>query len=119
MCARDTANDIDCSACHGDGHTSATEVAKVRLPTPDTCGECHEDRVKQYRKGKHAKAWLAMNVMPTTHNLPSALIAGQKRCGGCHKIGEKSADEIQQPRPTASPMAPRRATAATPATPSR
>jgi hypothetical protein len=91
-----SANDIDCSACHGDGHSSASDVAKVLLPTPDTCAECHEERVEQYKNGKHAKAWVAMNVMPTTHNLPSALIAGQKGCGGCHKIGLKTADEIKQ-----------------------
>jgi len=27
-------NDVDCSVCHGDGHTSATDVEKVELPTP-------------------------------------------------------------------------------------
>jgi hypothetical protein len=89
-------NDVDCSECHGDGHMSAADTDQVKLPTPDTCAECHEDRVAQYKKGKHAVAWVAMNVMPTTHAQPMALIEGQKGCGGCHKIGLKTEDEIKQ-----------------------
>lgn len=89
-------NGVDCAACHGQGHTSAADVAKVSLPTPSTCAQCHPERVEQYRKGKHAKAWLAMKVMPTTHALPTALIDGQKGCGGCHKIGEKSEEDLRE-----------------------
>ncbi|RMD88866.1 MAG: cytochrome C, partial [Calditrichaeota bacterium] len=33
---------------------------------------------------------------PTTHWLPMALTEGMKGCGGCHKIGLKSKEEIQQ-----------------------
>ena len=36
-------NDVGCSFCHGDGHTSADDVDKVSLPTPDTCAPCHDD----------------------------------------------------------------------------
>jgi hypothetical protein len=32
--------------------------------------------------------------MPTTHQLPMALTEGQKGCGGCHKIGFKTDEEI-------------------------
>ncbi len=82
--------DVGCDACHGDGHNSADDVANVKLPTPETCAECHEERVEQYKKGKHALAWAAMNAMPTIHAQPTALIDGMKGCGGCHKIGLKS-----------------------------
>ena len=29
-------NKISCSECHGDQHKSAQDVAKVKIPTPDT-----------------------------------------------------------------------------------
>ncbi len=89
-------NDIDCSVCHGDEHSDANDVAKVQIPTPDTCANCHEERVEQFKKGKHAAAWAALNAMPTTHMLPMALTEGMKGCGACHKIGLKTEEEIKQ-----------------------
>ncbi len=62
-------NDIDCSVCHGDGHRDPYDVEKVQIPTPNTCANCHEERVEQFKKGKHAAAWAAMNAMPTIHRL--------------------------------------------------
>lgn len=89
-------NEIDCSVCHGDAHTTADDVEKVTLPTPETCGECHETQVTQYGKGKHAVAWGAMNAMPTAHMQPMALMDGMKGCGGCHKIGSKSVEDLKK-----------------------
>ncbi len=89
-------NDVDCSTCHGDQHTSADDVDKVQLPTPEVCGQCHETQVEQFTKGKHAAAWAAMKAMPTTHALPMALTEGMKGCGGCHKLGLKSEAEIKE-----------------------
>jgi len=89
-------NDVDCSACHGDQHTSAEDVDRVQLPTTDTCYGCHEKQVNQFRKGKHAAAWLAMKVMPATHYQPMVLIEGMKGCGGCHKLGMKTDEEIKK-----------------------
>ncbi|MHC4818882.1 MAG: multiheme c-type cytochrome [Planctomycetota bacterium] len=87
--------DVDCAACHGEGHVSASDVAKVKIPTPATCAECHEERVKQFKQGKHALAWAAMKAMPTAHWQPQALMEGMKGCGGCHKIGLKTEAEIK------------------------
>jgi len=89
-------NEVDCSACHGDAHKTATDVANVKIPTPETCEDCHETQVKQFKSGKHAFAWAAMNAMPTTHWQPMALMEGMKGCGGCHKIGLKTGEEIQK-----------------------
>ncbi len=89
-------NEVDCSACHGEEHKSAADVEKVQLPTPETCAECHEERVEQYKKGKHAVAWAAMKAMPTAHMQPMALMDGMKGCGGCHKIGLKTEEEIKE-----------------------
>ncbi len=81
--------EVACDACHGDKHSSASDVDKVSLPTPETCAECHAQRVEEFKKGKHAAAWAALKAMPTTHAAPMALIDGLKGCGGCHKIGLK------------------------------
>jgi len=89
-------NKIDCSECHGRDHKSAKDVAKVRIPTPDTCSTCHEKRVKEFKAGKHAFGWAAMKAMPTAHWQPMALMEGMKGCGGCHKIGLKSETEIKE-----------------------
>ncbi len=89
-------NEVTCSTCHGDRHTSAKDVAYVNIPTPETCANCHEDQVNQFKKGKHAFAWAAMKAMPTIHNQPMALTEGMKGCGGCHKLGLKTEEEIKQ-----------------------
>jgi len=88
--------EIGCAVCHGDQHTSASDVAKVKIPTPDTCADCHSDQVAQFKKGKHAMAWAAMKAMPTIHWQPMAMVEGEKGCGGCHKIGLKSTAEIAE-----------------------
>jgi hypothetical protein len=87
-------NGIDCSTCHGEEHKDAKDVAKVKIPTPETCNACHPEQVTQYKGGKHALAWAAMKAMPTFHYQPKSSTEGMKGCGGCHKIGLKSEQEI-------------------------
>jgi hypothetical protein len=89
-------NEVDCSDCHGGQHSSAQDVDKVRIPTPETCADCHETQVRQFKGGKHAFAWAAMKAMPTAHWQPMALMEGMKGCGGCHKIGLKTEAEISE-----------------------
>jgi len=91
-------SEITCVNCHGDQHQSAADAAKAKIPTPETCAQCHQTQVEQYRHGKHSKAWAAMMAMPTIHWQPMAMIEGQKGCGGCHKIGEKPVEEIAKLR---------------------
>jgi hypothetical protein len=94
--------EVTCAVCHGDQHQSASDVAKVKIPTPETCAQCHKTQVDQYMHGKHSKAWAAMLAMPTIHWQPMALIEGEKGCGGCHKIGVKSPEEIVKLRQNGS-----------------
>ncbi len=89
-------NDVGCNICHGEEHKAENDVAKARIPTPETCAQCHEDKVNQFKKGKHAFGWAAMKAMPTAHWQPMALMEGMKGCGGCHKIGLKSEAEIKE-----------------------
>ena len=60
-------NEVECISCHGDGHTTAEDFADVDIPTAETCNTCHEDQFNQFKTGKHAVAWAAMNAMPTAH----------------------------------------------------
>ena len=94
--SRHSKNEVDCSTCHGTEHRSFQDTDKARIPTPETCGLCHGPQVEQFKAGKHALAWTAMKAMPTFHWQPMALIEGMKGCGGCHKIGTKSEEEIKE-----------------------
>ncbi len=94
--SRHSQNEVDCSFCHGDQHSSGQDVSNVQIPTPETCARCHPNRVEQFKAGKHAFAWAAMKAMPTAHWQPMALMEGMKGCGGCHKIGLKTKEEISQ-----------------------
>lgn len=89
-------NGVDCSVCHGDEHKKRDDFKKAKIPTPDTCNNCHEQQVSQFKEGKHSKAWVVMKAMPTIHYQPMALTQGMKGCGGCHKIGLKSEAEIAE-----------------------
>ena len=89
-------NDVTCATCHGEGHQTSTDFSKTLIPTPATCGECHDTQVSQFSKGKHALAWTVMKAMPTIHHQPTALIDGMKGCGGCHKIGLKNEEEVKK-----------------------
>ncbi|MCC7491228.1 MAG: hypothetical protein IT204_02725 [Fimbriimonadaceae bacterium] len=87
-------NEVTCAVCHGTEHNGPQNVEKAGIPTPEVCKDCHEEQVTQFSKGKHALAWAAMDAMPTIHFQPMAMTQGKKGCGGCHKIGLKSEDEI-------------------------
>ena len=90
---------LDCATCHGGQHVTDTDWDKAVFPTPDTCNSCHMDKVAQYREGKHSLAWAAMQAMPAFTHL-SATVGGPegfKGCSGCHKIGEKPAEQIASP----------------------
>jgi hypothetical protein len=96
--SRHAANGVGCEACHGDAHGTKEDFAKATLPTPDTCAQCHDGQVAQFKKGKHALAWAAVKAMPTFHYQPVAIREGLKGCGGCHKLGLKSEAEQRELR---------------------
>lgn len=89
-----SSEEVSCDDCHGDGHSSRDDVSKVLTVTAATCGECHDDQLTEFSKGKHSLAWAAYKAMPTTHALPLAMSEGMKGCGGCHKVGLKTDEEI-------------------------
>ena len=89
---------VGCDTCHGADHMTAADASKAKIPTPETCGQCHQTQVEQFSHGKHALAWTAMKAMPTFHYQPMALTEGMKGCGACHQIGLKSPEEIAQLR---------------------
>lgn len=50
--SRHSQNDVECSTCHGGLHMTADDFAKAAIPTPDTCANCHEERVEQFKRSK-------------------------------------------------------------------
>lgn len=95
-------NDVSCPSCHGHEHKSKDDVAKTELALPEKCIQCHEGRVQEFKSGKHALAWTAMKAMPTTHWQPMAQIEGLKGCGGCHRHGLKTEQEVRELREAGS-----------------
>ena len=94
--SKHSAEGVACTECHGDQHMSAEDVGRVKFATPETCASCHETQEQQFKKGKHALAWAAMEAMPTAHWQPMALMEGMKGCGGCHKIGLKPESRVKE-----------------------
>jgi cytochrome c1 len=94
--SRHHSEDVGCRDCHKGSHQSANDVDKLKTVTAETCGRCHEERLEEFSKGKHALAWAAVEAMPTTHALPMSLSHGMKGCGGCHKLGLKSDEAVAQ-----------------------
>ena len=78
---------VGCVACHGGDHTSASDVASVKIPTAETCAQCHQAQVDQYRKGKHRLALSAMRTMPGVHWTPLIALGDYDGCVACHRIG--------------------------------
>lgn len=93
--SRHHAEGVGCATCHGSAHSTAADASKAKIPTPETCAKCHPERVEQFKSGKHAKAWVAMKAMPTIHYQPMAQIDGLRGCGGCHKIGLKTEEDVR------------------------
>jgi len=96
--SKHSSEEVGCADCHGEEHTTMDDFAKVELPTYETCGDCHDSQTSQFLKGKHAMSWASVNAMPTTHMLPKSLSDGMKGCGGCHKLGVKSEEELARLR---------------------
>jgi cytochrome c1 len=94
--SKHSGEDVTCDVCHGGDHTGNDDAHLATGPTADTCAECHSDQYDQYARGKHALAWTVMEAMPTTHALPMAMADGMKGCGGCHKVGLKSAEKVAE-----------------------
>lgn len=81
---------VGCTDCHSDEHKTAEDFSKASMPTPETCGECHEDQVDQLREGKHNLAWVGMKSQVAWHGQPGSIVEeGYRGCSGCHKIGQK------------------------------
>lgn len=88
---------VVCTDCHGKKHSTAEDYAKADLPTAETCGECHTDKLEQMREGKHNLAWFGMKSQVAWHGQPGAITqSGYRGCSGCHKIGQKGLMGVAQ-----------------------
>ncbi len=95
--SRHAAKGIGCNECHIPAEGTPERIVAMATACEDkevrrevaaaNCKKCHEEKVEQFTAGKHSKAWLAMEAMPTTKDQPHQIMDGEKGCGGCHKIG--------------------------------
>ena len=92
------ANDVTCSTCHGEGHSTAEDYLKAELPDETVCAQCHEEQFDQFSRGKHNFGWTSLNAIPATHMAPDELIEGGRGCGGCHNMGIKSEEQKKEQR---------------------
>ena len=91
-------NDVTCSTCHGEDHTSAKDADLAGFPDESLCGECHDEQFEQFGKGKHNHGWTSLNAMPITHVEPDELMEGGRGCGGCHNMGIKTEAQKKEQR---------------------
>lgn len=92
--SRHSQDGIGCESCHGSAHKSATDSSQARIAGPDTCKQCHEQQVTEFMSGKHAMAFSAAFGIPHYPRIPRVMMEGGKACGGCHKIGQKNAEQF-------------------------
>ena len=86
-------NDVTCSTCHGEEHSTAEDYLKAVLPSEHVCQECHEEQFDQFSHGKHNFGWTSLNAIPATHLGPDQLMEGGGGCGGCHNMGIKTEEQ--------------------------
>lgn len=95
--SRHAAKGIGCNECHIPVEGTPERIVKMATACEDkdvrrevssrNCKKCHEKKVEEFSKGKHAYAWSALKSQPTTDDQPWQIMEGEKGCGGCHKIG--------------------------------
>ena len=60
--------EVTCVDCHGDQHTSASDVSKAKIPTPETCAQCHETQVDAIQE-RQARFGLGFHESHADHPL--------------------------------------------------
>lgn len=88
-------NDVTCSTCHGEAHSTAEDFLKAKLPNEAVCAECHEEQFESFKKGKHNFGWAVLNAIPATHMAPDELMEGGRGCGGCHNMGIRTEEQAK------------------------
>ncbi len=94
---------VGCADCHG-------KHPDVKMPTPDTCGKCHNPQFTQHMAGKHGVGWdLHQGAARRLAQYPAMQEEGcgachsiQKRCDSCHTRHVFSPKEAKEPRACAT-----------------
>ena len=77
---------VGCANCHND-HSD------LIMPTPDTCGKCHANRLLQHRSGKHGMAWKKVSTGGKKGGAGRFLAQYEEMkengCGNCHSVENK------------------------------
>ena len=91
-----------CSDCHGTHNIQmhAADKAKTgHLKSPETCGACHQNVLKEWQESTHGKLWhegkkgpVCVDCHVDEHNVEDPTSAAMRKhiptdCGGCHQEG--------------------------------
>lgn len=93
---------VDCITCHKN-HEEAK--AKKSAVDPELCGTCHQERLRQFREGRHAIAWNGMKEHPQYQALPDPLKRAfcerchnvEYKCNSCHTSHAFKPEEAREP----------------------
>ncbi len=94
--SKHSGREVSCSVCHGKAHVSMDDAHLAEPVAADKCATCHQVQGDQFKAGKHALAWRAMKAMPSFHRQPLFLTEGMKGCGGCHRLGLKTGEDVRE-----------------------
>lgn len=76
---------VNCTHCHGSGHSSRHDAHKATRPTITTCSTCHDQQAARFSSGKHGMAEAALRVSSmgkkTSAQAPAIF---EQSCATCH-----------------------------------
>jgi hypothetical protein len=93
---------VDCITCHKSHEEAKPKKSAVG---PELCAKCHEEKLNQFQKGRHAVAWDRMKEHPQYQVLPDPLKKAfcerchnvQTRCNSCHTSHAFNPEEAKGP----------------------
>jgi hydroxylamine dehydrogenase len=95
-------NGVDCITCHKSHDEARPKKSAVE---PEVCGQCHAEKVAQFRKGRHSITWKRMEAHRQYQVLPAPLRTAfcerchsvQNKCHSCHTSHAFNSEEAREP----------------------
>ena len=93
---------IDCISCHKNHEEAKPKKSAVE---PETCGKCHQEKLRQFQQGRHFTSWKGMVDHPQYQALPDPLKKAfcerchhiQFKCNSCHTSHAFNPEEAKEP----------------------
>jgi len=93
---------VDCITCHKNHEEARAKKAAVE---PQVCGQCHQEKFRQFLQGRHSLSRIRMKEHPQYQALPDPLRKAfcerchliQDRCNSCHTSHAFNREEAKEP----------------------